>query len=276
VVLLEEESSFAVATVSKEDLSARPPELQDTTLLVWLASEMYGVPRSSIITSEEYESVVQVIRGREIWARFDEDYTGLFGINGSAGYLSKDIDSRIRTFGQALNGFKDWDPASDYWEGRTLLARHGLLSQLGHPPNTDIAQATLFPGLPSFSFILQNRHDGRALTYLEEHDISPEAFLLALEVHDSALVPSYKVREVLPELYDYHVPFGASPEIRLDTLYDVLRGAVTSVIVRHDRKMRQGLRISVLASERDDVVGIGSPELPGQLQEVIVRGRSGH
>lgn len=281
VVLLEQSTSFTVATVPKKDLGLELAKLQSTRLLIRLASELYGSSRSSVITSEEYETAVELIQGREIWEAFQSDYLDLYEY--SAPGTELDLGTRIETFARTLDGFDEkWDPYRENWGTEMLLARHAFLSQLGPARDLDVAQATLFSNHVPFSHILYNARDNHVLQQLEQAELSPQSFLLALEIHNSALTLPYEIRDLVPLLYEYEVPFGNSPEGRFERIVDMLRGGYDSIVVRvkstaeaHERKMNPSATHHILLGMRDDVAGVGSGELRGRLEATIARGMGG-
>lgn len=263
LVLPDLASSFTVATVPKENLGGE-------SSLTRLASELYGVPRSSMITSQEYAKAIELIEHEEgtIWRKFQEDYESPF--NGEAFLAEPNIDVRLAAYKQVLDDFSEsWDHRRENWDTRALLARHGFLSQLGELPGIGVAQATLFPGQVPFSFVLENIHDGNALRYLSEQNLSSEAFLLALEVHDSALRPHYKVRAAVEELYGYMVPFGSSPGLRSESILNLLQRGRDAVVVRakrHSEDMTRQTPNYLLMDLGNEVAGVGTRDVTDSLE----------
>lgn len=66
--------------------------------------------------------------------------------------------------------------------------------------------------------------------FLRRFEIKPDHFSLSLKIRTFALLAPTRVRVSLKEIYEYHVPFGQSPETESETLKNIIKQAKSIVV----------------------------------------------
>jgi hypothetical protein len=135
-------------------------------------------------------------------------------------------------------------------------------------PEVNLAQSTLFPEYPPLSYLLGRIDQGNATQRLDNYDLSPQAFLLALRIYSAAISPSYRVRAALPEIYEYDIPFGNSPDGIFMKLKSILleKWATVVALVHHSEVGSPAIPNFVNLSQVDPPEGVPSAVVQGPLE----------
>ena len=177
-------------------------------------AQLFGVATADCLTDSEYNRALRIITDNEFWRRLEHFCLEFVHFHYHY-YLFDELYHYFRTRYLREEGVS--------------LSEDILLCQLwGLNIGNVIPQ---FPYLYPLPFpYLSSKFVERIMDILREFNIKPDHFSLSLKIRTSALLVPDRVRISLKEIYEYHVPFGQSPETESETLKNIIKQAKSIVV----------------------------------------------
>ena len=205
IVLKDLSTILSVASVPSSDIGFQQ-SLKSTI------AQLFGVATADCLTNSEYNRALRIITDNKFWSRLEDFYLEF-------GHFHYHL----------------FDELHHYFRTRYLRKEEVSLSE-------DILLCQLW-GLnignviPRFPYLyplpfphLSSEFVERIMDILREFNIKPDHFILSLKIRTSALLVPDRVRISLKEIYEYHVPFGQSPETESETLKNIIKQAKSIVV----------------------------------------------
>jgi len=209
IVLKDLSTILSVASVPSSDIGFQQ-SLKSTI------AQLFGVATADCLTDSEYNRALRIITEDKFWRRLEDFYLE-FG------------HFHYRLFNELYDGLYHYFRTKYLREEKVPLSEDILLCQLwGLNTGNVIPQFLYLYPLP-FPY-LSSKFVERIMDILREFNIKPDHFSLSLKIRTSALLVPDRVRISLKEIYEYHVPFGQSPETESETLKNIIKQAKSIVV----------------------------------------------
>lgn len=209
-VLKDISTILSVASIPSSDIGYQQS-------LKFAVAQLLGVASTDCLTNSEYDRSLRIVAEPEFWSKIEEFYHKFYE------FL---FDNKWYYY------FRRWhERYFRYWrEEKVSLSDDILLCQLGgvninNVPIPWFPHPFPFPPLPprrDFEHIIDE--------FSRKFEIGVEHFSLSLKIKTSALLVPTKARDSLKEIYEYHVPFGQSPETESETLKNIIKQAKNIVV----------------------------------------------
>ena len=202
---------LSVASVPSSDIGYQRP-------LKFAVTQLFGVATTDCLTDSEYDKALRITTEPEFWDRLEECYYEFYG---------PPFDILLHKWYHYFR--RRHERYFKYLREKVSLSDDILLCQLGGVNITNVIPWFPYP-LP-FPY-LPPKKDFEHVTdeFLRKFEIKPDQFSLSLKIRTSALLVPDRVRVSLKEIYEYHVPFGQSPETESETLKNIIKQAKSIVV----------------------------------------------
>ena len=175
-----------------------------------LTTQMFGIATNDMISQNEYMRSLEALRQPHFWDEIEHFYFEFYD----------------------TPDFRKWAKRySKFWieeERKPTLADDIVLCQLSSADIQNVPSVWapyLFPFPPPPRYPREMDSE-----FLSKYEIRPEAMAIAIQVRSMALFPSKKVASAVHGIYQYHIPFGQSPETTSDTLRNIIKSARSIVV----------------------------------------------
>ena len=205
IVLKDLSTILSVASVPSSDIGFQQ-SLKSTI------AQLFGVAIADCLTDSEYNRALRIITENKFWRRL-KHFCLEFG------------HFHYHLFDELYYYFR----TRYLREEKVSLSKDILLCQLWGLNTGNVIHQ--FPYLYPLPFpYLSSKFVERIMDILREFNIRPDHFSLSLKIRTSALLVPDRVRISLKEIYEYHVPFGQSPETESETLKNIIKQAKSIVV----------------------------------------------
>lgn len=195
-----------VASIPSEDIGYQMS-------LKFAVTQLFGVSTTDCLTNLEYDRTLRIISEPGFWHSLEEFYHKFYG---------PPFDKFFHEWYHYFQRWSDLEKAS--------LTDDIIVCQLAGVNIANIPTPLMpypfpFPYLPpekEFRYITEK--------FLKEFEIKPEYFTTSLKIRMSSLFAPDRVKISLSEIYEYHIPFGESPESDSETLKNIIKQAKSIVV----------------------------------------------
>jgi hypothetical protein len=201
---------LSVATIPSENIGHQKS-------LKFAVTQLFGVSSTDCLTNFEYDRSLKIISEPELWHRLEEFYREFYG-------PPFDI-----FFHEWYRYFREWTERyfKDLEKEKASLSDDVIVCQLAglniaNVPVPLMSYPLPFPYLPLKKDITEK--------FLKEFEIKPEYFITSLRIRMCSLLAPERVKIALSEIYEYHIPFGKSPETDSETLRNIIKQAKSIVV----------------------------------------------
>jgi len=181
-------------------------------------TQLFGVATTDCLTDLEYNRALRITTEPEFWSKLEDFHHELY---------DPIFDILWRHY------FRRWRERYSVYtrEKKVSLADDILFCLLGgvninniQKPSWSIYPQPLayLPPELDFEHVIDE--------LLRRFEIKPDHFSLSLRIRASALLVPNRVRISLKEIYEYHIPFGQSPETESETLKNIIKQAKNIVV----------------------------------------------
>ena len=192
--------------------------IQKKVPLSILISHIFGLTTSDIINNEDYKRANKAISDPNFWDDIEESYYYALG-------PPFEIFAR-----EWFRGFRRWSRRNEYFrresEVEGSMATDTILCQLAASSSQQSMSSSFFPFFQPFALPpLYSREFESSKTIFSKYEVSPELLSIAFQIKSSALYCNEKISSAAKGIYEYHVPFGQSPDTKSDTISNIIHTA---------------------------------------------------
>lgn len=187
-------------------------------------AELVGVSTSDCLTSSEYHKALKVATNPEFWVSMI-DYIHGHPILRQCFRRCLECEWCFEEWQRYFKRyFKEWQE-----QGIKLFFDDVLLCQLSGVDTSKVLPWFLCPTLfPHFLYDTDFKYLERK--FYQNFELEFERFNVSLKIRAAASLAPERIRLSLGEMYNYHVPFGQSPECESETLRKIVEKAKDIVL----------------------------------------------